>query len=263
MLGAGGGGGGDDAGGMPQLPKDGDVPSRDEMLQTIESLQKAQKAQGMANDLKSKAMAMTSSKQREKLITEAFDKEMEANGHSKMAKRMQSGSWQGLGFGGGIGAATGLGLGSGLGVLLGAITAVPTAGIGALVGTGVGAIHGPFVKLGGKGGKVEEVPFEDADPGRVVDALEEQRKAQSEQGSAAGGSGSGEEKPRRKPKKLEIRSKKNTESGQQGDTESDNGANGEAAVQTGVSEESQPPRRKPKKLEIRSGKGGNAPAAKT
>src|SRR6201999_2608160 len=155
MLGA--GSGRNDSDGVPQVPKDDDMPSRDEMLKTIESLQMAQKAQSKANSLKAKAMAMTSSTQREKLLKEAFDKEIEANGHSKMAKRMQSGTWQGLGFGGGIGAASGLGLGAGVGTVLGAILAVPTTGLGLLVGSGVGAIHGPWVKLGGgKDGKEEE-----------------------------------------------------------------------------------------------------------
>ncbi|EXJ60685.1 hypothetical protein A1O7_04838 [Cladophialophora yegresii CBS 114405] len=269
MLGAGGGSGAGDGGDMPQIPKDGDMPSREEMLKTIESLQKAQKAQSTANSLKQKAMAMASSGQREKLLKEAFDKEMEANGHSKMAKRMQSGPWQGLGFGGGIGAASGLGLGAGVGTVLGAILSVPATGLGMLVGSGVGAIHGPWVKLGGgKGGKVEEVPFEDADPGRVVDALEAERKARLEKGAASDSveSTNGDEKPRRKPPKLEIRSKKGADSNQDQDTTGDSAVKKESevkkepSVNTGVSEESKPARRKPKKLEIRSGKDGQKPA---
>jgi hypothetical protein len=261
LLGAGGGGG---EGEFPEVPKSGDMPSREEMLKTIESLQKAQKAQSTANSLKEKAMAMTNSTKREKMLKEAFDKEMEANGHSKMAKRLQSGSWQGFGFGGGIGAASGLGTGAALGTLLGGILMVPTTGLGMLIGTGVGAVHGPFVKLGGgKDGKTEEVPFEDADPGRVVDAIEAQRNAQptnNQEGTSWPDNNDigvkQEEKPKRKPPKLEVRSKKN-----------DTGDSKESGVTIGVSdeskpalanvaEESKPPRRKPKKLEIRSGKNG-------
>lgn len=276
-LGGGGNGADGDAPGDVQLPGgkdggDGDMPSREEMLKTIESLQKAQKAQTTANNLKSKAMAMTNSTQREKMLKEAFDKEMEAHGHSKMAKRLQSGTWQGLGFGGGIGAASGLGLGAGVGTVLGAILAVPSTGLGMLVGSGVGAIHGPWVKLGG--GKEE--PFEDADPEKVVDALEEERRQQrqqQQQGGAGGGQGQPQsqpqstetgEKARRKPPKLEVRSKKNaeTETGagrgrQQPDAASDKGA---VNVKEGVSEESKP-RRKPPKLEIRSGKAGSTAKA--
>jgi hypothetical protein len=270
MLGV---GGGNDENGEPQVPKDSDMPSREEMMQTIESLQKAQKAQSTANSLREKAKAMTSSTQREKMLKEAFDKEVEANGHSKMARRMQSGGWQGFGFGGGIGAATGLGIGTGLGALLGAITAVPTTGLGMLIGTGVGAIHGPWVKLGGgKNGEVEEVPFEDADTGRVVDALEAERKAQLDREAATSetpsekveASATTEGTPRRKPRKLEIRSKKNSvgdaKQVAEGDVQTEAEVKQKSNVNTGVSEESKPPRRKPKKLEIRSGKNGSKPA---
>ncbi|OAP57914.1 hypothetical protein AYL99_08652 [Fonsecaea erecta] len=228
------------------------IPSREEMVKTIESLQKAQKAQSTANDLKSRAMALTDPKQREKLLKEAFDKEVEAHGHSKMARRLQSGTWQGFGFGGGIGAATGLGLGAGVGTVLGAIAAVPTTGLGMLIGSGVGAIHGPWVKLGGK-----EEKFEDADPEKVVEALEQevsqQNNSEAEQAATAaaskteksGDKGNPEETQRRKPPKLEIRSKQVTDSDQQPKTDIN--------PSKSIKEESKP-RRKPKKLEIRSTK---------
>ncbi|OAL36616.1 hypothetical protein AYO20_04232 [Fonsecaea nubica] len=229
------------------------MPSREEMVKTIESLQKAQKAQSKANDLKSRAMALTDSKQREKLLKEAFDKEVEAHGHSKMARRLQSGTWQGFGFGGGIGAATGLGLGAGVGTVLGAIAAVPTTGLGMLIGTGVGAIHGPWVKLGGK-----EEKFEDADPEKVAEALEQevsqQNNSEVEQKAIAAASETDtpedkerrDERPRRKPPKLEIRSKRPTKPDEQPQTE--------VNLTQSIQEESKP-RRKPKKLEIRSKNG--------
>ncbi|KAK5946524.1 hypothetical protein PMZ80_000667 [Knufia obscura] len=232
------------------------LPDREQLLQAIETAQAAHKAQSTANDLKSKAQAMTDPKQREKMLQEAFDKEIEANGHSKAAKRMQSGTWQGLGFGGGIGAATGLGLGAGLGTVLGAVTAVPTAGLGMLVGSGVGAIHGPWIKLGGK-----EQKLEDANPNEVVDAIEqekdgqqnkefEQQLAATAQDTTPSGGGTAESKPRRKPKKLEIRSQRNTESGWQPGAATENAP----SKNSGSSE--QKAKRKPKKLEVRSGKNG-------
>ncbi|OQV09469.1 hypothetical protein CLAIMM_13588 [Cladophialophora immunda] len=228
-------GGKNESGSDDATPNNGDVKvtSRDEMVKTIESLQKAQKAQSTANDLKSRAMALTDSKQREKLLKEAFDKEVEAHGHSKMARRMQSGTWQGFGFGGGIGAATGLGIGAGVGTVLGAIAAVPTTGLGE-----------------------KEEKFEDADPEKVVEALEQEvnQKNMSEVNQAAAStaaSDSGreeskekiEEKPRRKPPKLEIRSKHSTQSDQQSQT---------GVKQNESTKEETTPRRKPKKLEIRS-----------
>ncbi|KIX99127.1 uncharacterized protein Z520_04703 [Fonsecaea multimorphosa CBS 102226] len=250
MLGGGKSEGGSEDGTHPEGSDK--MPSREEMVKTIESLQKAQKAQSTANDLKSRAMALTDSKQREKMLKEAFDKEVEAHGHSKMARRLQSGTWQGFGFGGGIGAATGLGIGAGVGTVLGAIAAVPTTGLGLLIGSGVGAIHGPWVKLGGK-----EEKFEDADPEKVAEALEQevsqQKRSEVEQAAIAtasetersGEKDNAEEKPRRKPPKLEIRSKQSTESDQQPKTDVNQSKN--------IKEESKP-RRKPKKLEIRSTK---------
>lgn len=56
---------------------------------------------------------------------------------------MASGWGQGAGFGVGISAAVGMGAGNLVGALLGGVVAVP----GLLIGSGVGAIHGPFVKL--------------------------------------------------------------------------------------------------------------------
>lgn len=231
-----------------------DLPDREQLLKAVESAQAAQKAQSTANDLMSKAKQMTDSTQREKILREAYDKEIEANGHSKMAQRLQSGTWQGLGFGGGIGAATGLGIGAGLGTLLGAITAVPATGIGMLVGSATGAIHGPWIKLGGK-----EQKFEDADPKEVVDALEQgnnlQSKADSEgknttatQQNDSKPNNSEGQQPKRKPKKLEVRSQPKPVTEEQlerGHTD---------ATPKLTNNESQKQRKKPKKLEIRSKK---------
>lgn len=56
---------------------------------------------------------------------------------------MASGWGQGAGAGIGISTAVGMGLGNLVGALLSGVVAVP----GSLIGSGVGAIHGPFVKL--------------------------------------------------------------------------------------------------------------------
>lgn len=56
---------------------------------------------------------------------------------------MASGWGQGAGFGVGVSAAVGMGAGNLVGALLSGVVAVP----GVLIGSGVGAIHGPFVKL--------------------------------------------------------------------------------------------------------------------
>lgn len=87
------------------------VRNRRELEETIGALQKVQKAHSMATELKEKATQATSPAERERLLSEAFEKETEAHGHSKMARRMQSGTWQGLFGGGGIGVGVGMGLG--------------------------------------------------------------------------------------------------------------------------------------------------------
>lgn len=236
-----GGGQGEAQDGGASLPKAENM-SREEMVKSIESLQKAQKAQSTANDLKSKAMAMTDSKQREKIIREAFDKEMEAHGHSKAAQRLQSGPWQGLGIGGGMGAAAGLGTGAALGTVLGVVTAIPTTLLGAGIGTATGAIRGPWIKLGGKDQK-----FEDADPEQVVDAMEEEQKSnpqliQKAADAAAQSPAPSQNGEKKKPKKLEVRSQANKKD-----------STPEPGVNAGMADESKP-KRKPKKLEVRSKK---------
>lgn len=239
----GGGDGGDGKENAAASIPNAENMNREDMVKMIESLQQAQKAQSTANDIKSKAMAMTDSKQREKLIREAFDKEVEAHGHSKTAQRLQSGPWQGLGFGGGMGAAAGLGTGAALGTVLGVVTAIPTTLLGAGIGTATGAIRGPWIKLGGKDQK-----FEDADPEEVVNAMEQEQKDNPQiinkaaDAAAASPQERTNSEQRRKPRKLEIRSQAK-----------DQDASSEPAVEKGVADESKP-KRKPKKLEVRSGK---------
>lgn len=87
------------------------VPDRKELEETIGALQKVHKAQSMAKELKERAAQAASPAERERLFKEAYAKETEAHGHSKMARRMQSGTWQGLFGGGGIGVGVGMGLG--------------------------------------------------------------------------------------------------------------------------------------------------------
>ena len=184
------------------------LPDRKELEASIDALQKVQRAQSMAKQLKEKAALAASPAERERLFKEAYEKEIEANGHSKLARRMQSGTWQGLFGGGGIGVGVGMGLGAVLGTLLGGLLTVPTTLVGGLIGSGVGAVHGPWITVGGI-----QKRFEDASPQEVVDAIEqEQNKSQHsekpEHINSAGDSLEEQEqlKPRKKPRKIEIRS---------------------------------------------------------
>ncbi|KAF2095971.1 hypothetical protein NA57DRAFT_59033 [Rhizodiscina lignyota] len=195
----------------------GQLPNRAELVKQVQALQNAQKAQSTATDLKSKASTLTNSKQRERYVKDAYEKEVSTHGEaSGAARRMAAGYYQGLISGTGIGAGVGVGLGAVLGVLLGGLVALPTTGVGALVGTGVGAVHGPFIKLGGK-----QIKFEEADPEEVADAIVEEDRLKKEAAAKKAAAKCGKDapaeaatndprhrprNPNRKPRKLEIRS---------------------------------------------------------
>ena len=238
---------------LKQLPED------ERLQQAAQAAKAAASAQGMVESLKSKASMMTDPKQREKMLSEAYNHEIESKGLSKKARVLKSGTFQGATGGAGIGMATGMGLGTVVGTLTGVVASVPTMALGGLVGAGTGVIHGPWIKLGGgkkeEGGTEEEeqivqVPQEAIDKGAVqVDEKSGQvtvkdHEALEAAASAAAMVSAEKETPvngpggRRKPKKLEIRSNK------QGSGEkTDSAANSEAKA-----------RNKPPKLEPRSKK---------
>lgn len=210
---------------------------KEELVQQVEALQKAAKAQEAAQSLRDKASSITDPKKREKLIRDAYEKEIEAHGQSKLARRLQSGAWQGLAGGGGIGAGVGVGLGTVVGVVTGGLVSLPTTALGALIGSGVGAVHGPWIKLGGQDKKLMDVPAEE-----LVDAMEEKGNSQGTQPATAEITQATPVK--KKPRKLEVRSGQKSE---------DN----TATAESGVSDT--PQRGKPRKLDRRSSSSHHGP----
>ena len=101
--------------------------SEDERLtQAAQAAKAAATTQGMADSLKSKAALLTDPKERERVLSEAYDREIETKGYSKKAKILKSGTFQGAAGGAGIGAATGIGVGTVVGTLVGTVASVPT-----------------------------------------------------------------------------------------------------------------------------------------
>lgn len=192
-------------------------PSREELLSNISAMQKLAKAQSTARDLKERAKKVANPQERERMFREAHDKEIEANGYSKWARRMESGTWQGMFGGGGIGAGVGVGLGTVVGTVVGSVGSLVTLPLGGLVGAGVGAWHGPWIKVGD-----QQKRFEDATPEEVAAALEEGRNAAQEPSidNRTGHSPTVRDQDtaapvqRKKPRKIEIRSQKDQELGQ-------------------------------------------------
>lgn len=169
----------------------------------IEAAKAAKRLQDTADSLKKQAAAIKDPAERERLIRAAYEKEIQAHGQSKKARAMASGWGQGAAAGVGIASAVGMGLGNLVGVLLSGVTAVP----GVLVGSGVGAVHGPWFKLGGgkKGGNHEKdakSKNEDEDSGdeethRAI--VEAARQAEEQEGASGktGNDNGNEESPRK------------------------------------------------------------------
>lgn len=225
-------------------------PDEKQLQKSISVAKKVVDAQKTAESLKERAMKAVNPKERMRLLQEAYQKEVEAHGQSKYAKRLQSGVWQGGTAGGGIGAGIAMGVGAVTGTLVSGLVSVPTVLLGGLVGAGVGTFHGPWIKLGLGGGDKKEKPMSDEEvrakamkeaealddavekgantvpqPPRDEDGQQDGAPENPETGTAA--DEAAESPQRRKPKKLQVRS----------------------------SNEVVPPqeRKKPRKLEVRSG----------
>jgi hypothetical protein len=242
--------------------KDVDLSSinPDDLLTTAAAAEKALQASNLAQKLRSMAASVADPEKRNQLLKDAYNKEVEAHGNSKKARMLTSGAFQGGVGGAGIGAGVAAGVGTVVGTLVGGVAAIPTTGLGALVGGGVGACHGPWIKLpklGGDGkegekdgkdggkdkgekkdskeedqqgegdaageGDKQELSEEDLegvmpDPEALRKAAEELTQAnqkkqggdseQTKQGKSSGvANGKGQAKEKKKPRKLEVRSK--------------------------------------------------------
>lgn len=289
---------------MPELeggvsvPSEADIknlPDADRLAQAAEAAKQAASADGIVNTLRQKAAAITNPQERERLLTEAINKESVAHGLSKKARILQSGSFQGAVSGAGIGAATSAGLGTVVGTLVGGVTSIPATLVGGLVGGGVGLIHGPWIKLpagilgggGGKDGKdggedgeqIMQVPQQAIDRGAVLvddktgsvtikdpDALKDAAAAAEQAAKVAGqqqgkpdkqSQGKGGAGEKKKPKKLEVRSGKSDNKDAAAATQKQKQTTTEGKDKAA----SAAARRKPKKLEVRSStKSSTAPA---
>ncbi|KAL5413277.1 hypothetical protein PMIN03_003874 [Paraphaeosphaeria minitans] len=203
----------------PEIPQD--LSNEDRLNAAASAAEQAIAAQGMANKLRETAATFTDPKKREKMLTDAYNKEMEAHGNSKKARLLQSGAFQGSVGGAGIGGAVSAGVGTLVGTVVGTVTAIPVTGLGALAGAGVGAIHGPWIKLGNmvkskndnNDQKEVEVSPDDEDVVPNPEMLRQRADAlaaeRAEKGPDSGSAAKGEDvpkSPKKKPRKLKVRS---------------------------------------------------------
>ncbi|KJX97092.1 hypothetical protein TI39_contig562g00026 [Zymoseptoria brevis] len=188
--------------------------------------------------LREKVATISDPKERERIVKEAYRKEVEAHGESKFAKMIQSGAWQGLAAGGGIGAGVGIGLGTVVGTVVGGVVSIPTTALGGLIGSGVGAVHGPWIKIPKGGDQAASSTSLDRDRAAEADVVFEngQQRTSAQEGprQSTGPDELATNVPARKrPRKLEVRAQPLNA------TEQERSEQREKA-------------RKPKKLEVRS-----------
>jgi hypothetical protein len=228
----------------PSVPEDelkniaakSDSPE-DQLKKAAASAESALASAKTASSLRAAAETIKDPAKREKYLRDAYDKEIEAHGNSKKARMLSSGAFQGSVGGGGIGMAVGAGLGTVVGTLVGTVATIPTTAVGTLVGAGVGGVHGPWIKLGGKKGKGDENEKQEGgedgkdstnekeiegemeeqmgseedgipDPEalrKAADEIARQRRVQEESQKGNGDATKGEMK--KKPRKLEVRNK--------------------------------------------------------
>lgn len=195
------------------------MPEDDRLKAAASASQAAASANSMAESLRSKASLLTNPAERSRMLQEAYNKELEAHGNSRRARLLSSGTFQGAAGGAGIGGAVGMGLGTVVGTVVGGVATVPTVLLGGLVGAGTGVIHGPWIKLMKKDskGKETKIPAEAIENGSVVvdqktgkvntvdaEGLKKARE-RAEKAEQQAGAGGEAQKPKKKPRKLEVR----------------------------------------------------------
>ncbi|CAK4033292.1 Hypothetical predicted protein [Lecanosticta acicola] len=129
------------------------VDEREVRQESSKAARQAQLAKKKAKELRDAAAAAGDPEERQKLLEQAIDKEIEAESFGKTAKYLRSGTFQGMVMGTGIGVTPGLTLGVLTGTLVGGLTSLITGGLGAGIGALTGWIHGPFFNVGAMAGK--------------------------------------------------------------------------------------------------------------
>lgn len=129
------------------------VPDEEVRKESSKAANQAISAQRKAQELKQAAAGAGDADERQKLMEQAIDAQIQAESFGKTAKYMRSGTFQGLAVGTGLGVAPGATLGALTGTLVGGVTSTITGGLGGGIGAAAGAIHGPIWNIGEVAGK--------------------------------------------------------------------------------------------------------------
>jgi len=129
------------------------VPDKEVRKESSKAANQAISAQRKAKELKQAAAGAGDPDERQKLMEQAIDAQIQAESFGKTAKYMRSGTFQGLAVGTGLGIAPGATLGALTGTLVGGVTSTITGGLGGGIGAAAGAMHGPIWNIGEVAGK--------------------------------------------------------------------------------------------------------------
>jgi hypothetical protein len=129
------------------------IPDEEVRQESSKAANAAMNAQKKAKDLKEAAAGAGDPDERQKLMEQAIDAQIEAESFGKTAKYLRSGTFQGAAIGTGLGVTPGATLGALTGTLVGGITSTITGGLGFGIGAAAGTLNGPFWNLGELAGK--------------------------------------------------------------------------------------------------------------
>ncbi|KAJ4993189.1 hypothetical protein SVAN01_01164 [Stagonosporopsis vannaccii] len=113
----------------------------------------ATEAHDKATELMKAAAAAGDPEERQRLMEQALEQQIQSGSLGKTAKYLRSGTFQGMAVGAGLGIAPGASLGTITGTLVGGVTSTALGGLGAGLGAATGALHGPFWDLKKGAGK--------------------------------------------------------------------------------------------------------------
>jgi hypothetical protein len=128
---------------MSQQQRPLTAKERQRQKETAEAARKAIEAQKKAKELTEAAAGAGDPDERQKLLNQALEKEVEAETFGKTARYLQSGAFQGICAGAGLGGGIGVSLGVLTGTLVGGTTGTITGGLGAGIGLGGEWLHRP------------------------------------------------------------------------------------------------------------------------
>lgn len=131
----------------------GSLSEADRRKESSKLSRQALAARKKAQELREAANGAADPDERQHLMEQAINTQIEAETFGKTARYLQSGAFQGMVAGTGMGSVPGLTLGTLTGTLVGGTVTMITGGLGGAIGAATGALHGPFWDMGKLAGK--------------------------------------------------------------------------------------------------------------